>query len=124
MNAADRFTEPALCAETDPELFFPEKGGKSGPAKAICRRCLAMTECLEWALDHDEGFGIWAGLTPHERRALRARRERRPSAIEIRQARVAEYLRKGWSPAAVAQLLGVSLRVVTYDRQVIERGAA
>ena len=27
--------------------------------------------CLEYALDHDERFGIWGGLSEQERRKLR-----------------------------------------------------
>jgi hypothetical protein len=29
----------ALCAETDPEAFFPEKGGSTREAKKVCLSC-------------------------------------------------------------------------------------
>jgi WhiB family redox-sensing transcriptional regulator len=61
----------ALCAQTDPEAFFPEKGGSTREAKAICRSCAVQAECLDWALDHDERFGIWGGLSERERRRIR-----------------------------------------------------
>lgn len=61
----------ARCAETDPEAFYPEKGGSSREAKAVCRACEVRTECLAYALEHDEKFGIWGGLSEHERRPLR-----------------------------------------------------
>ena len=63
--------ERALCAETDPEAFFPEKGGSTREAKKICTGCEVKAECLEYALSNDERFGIWGGLSERERRRLR-----------------------------------------------------
>jgi len=63
----------ALCAETDPEAFFPEKGGSTREAKKICTGCEVRAECLEFALANDERFGIWGGLSERERRRLRRR---------------------------------------------------
>jgi WhiB family redox-sensing transcriptional regulator len=65
--------ERALCAETDPEAFFPEKGGSTREAKKICTGCEVRAECLEFALANDERFGIWGGLSERERRRLRRR---------------------------------------------------
>ncbi len=65
--------ERALCAQTDPEAFFPEKGGSTREAKKICTGCEVRAECLEYALAHDERFGIWGGLSERERRKLRKR---------------------------------------------------
>ena len=66
--------ERALCAQTDPEAFFPEKGGSTREAKKVCLTCDVRDECLEYALD--------------ERRALRhlgrAVRARAPQAEEAR----------------------------------------
>ncbi|PID97530.1 MAG: transcription factor WhiB [Actinobacteria bacterium] len=61
----------ALCAQTDPEAFFPEKGGSTREAKSVCQTCSVRAECLEYALAHDERFGIWGGLSERERRKLR-----------------------------------------------------
>jgi WhiB family redox-sensing transcriptional regulator len=63
----------SLCAQTDPEAFFPEKGGSTRDAKKICTSCEVKTECLEYALANDERFGIWGGLSERERRKLRQR---------------------------------------------------
>ncbi|SDO88496.1 transcription factor WhiB [Actinopolyspora xinjiangensis] len=63
--------ERALCAQTDPEAFFPEKGGSTREAKRICAGCEVRSECLEYALEHDERFGIWGGLSERERRRLK-----------------------------------------------------
>ena len=61
----------ALCAQTDPEAFFPEKGGSTREAKRICQGCDVRAECLSYALAHDERFGIWGGLSERVRRRLR-----------------------------------------------------
>ncbi|WP_416443780.1 WhiB family transcriptional regulator [Leucobacter sp. HNU] len=61
----------ALCAQTDPEAFFPEKGGSTREAKRICESCEVRSECLDYALANDERFGIWGGLSERERRRLR-----------------------------------------------------
>ena len=63
--------ERALCAQTDPEAFFPEKGGSTREAKKVCVGCDVRAECLEYALAHDERFGIWGGLSERERRKLK-----------------------------------------------------
>ena len=63
--------ERALCAQTDPEAFFPEKGGSTREAKKVCLGCDVRGECLEYALAHDERFGIWGGLSERERRRLK-----------------------------------------------------
>ena len=61
----------ALCAETDPEAFFPEKGGSTREAKKVCVSCEVRSECLDFALGNDERFGIWGGLSERERRRLK-----------------------------------------------------
>lgn len=65
--------ERALCAQTDPEAFFPEKGGSTREAKNVCAACEVREQCLEYALANDERFGIWGGLSERERRKLRRR---------------------------------------------------
>lgn len=67
----DQWQDRALCAQTDPEAFFPEKGGSTREAKRICLGCEVRDECLEYALANDERFGIWGGLSERERRRLK-----------------------------------------------------
>ncbi|NRI65902.1 WhiB family transcriptional regulator [Rhodococcus sp. ACPA4] len=67
----DQWQERALCAQTDPEAFFPEKGGSTREAKRICLGCEVRDECLDYALANDERFGIWGGLSERERRRLK-----------------------------------------------------
>ncbi len=75
LDAADEqeWQDRALCAQTDPEAFFPEKGGSTREAKRICAGCEVRAECLEYALAQDERFGIWGGLSERERRKLKRR---------------------------------------------------
>ena len=65
--------EKALCAQTDTESFCQEKGGSTREAKRICVECEVRVECLEYALQKDERFGIWGGLSERERRRLKKR---------------------------------------------------
>lgn len=69
--AEEQWQDRALCAQTDPEAFFPEKGGSTREAKRICLGCEVRGECLEYALANDERFGIWGGLSERERRRLK-----------------------------------------------------
>ena len=68
---AMEWQERALCAQTDPEALFPEKGGSTREAKRVCLSCEVRGECLEYALAHDERFGILGGLSERERRRLK-----------------------------------------------------
>jgi WhiB family redox-sensing transcriptional regulator len=65
--------ERALCAQTGPEFFFPDPGSSTREAKRLCGICEERVACLEYALDNDERFGVWGGLSEKER--LRLRRE-------------------------------------------------
>jgi len=71
----------AACRDEDPELFFPI--GNTGPAllqiedaKAVCRRCDVIDQCLQWALESGQGAGVWGGMSEDERRALKRRAAR------------------------------------------------
>jgi WhiB family redox-sensing transcriptional regulator len=71
--------ELALCAQTDPDIFFAENGNKWQPASAkkICAQCTIAKECLEYAVQVPsiEDHGIWAGTVPRERDAIRQKRQ-------------------------------------------------
>ncbi|MET9387507.1 WhiB family transcriptional regulator [Streptomyces sp. NPDC002928] len=75
--------EMAICQDQDPDLFFSVGPITSGPtliqtdeAKAVCRRCPVMKQCLNWAIRVDPVEGIWGGTTEAERRAMRHRTAR------------------------------------------------
>ncbi|MDQ1705293.1 MAG: WhiB family transcriptional regulator, redox-sensing transcriptional regulator [Frankiaceae bacterium] len=68
----------AACRDEDPELFFPI--GTTGPAllqideaKAVCRECHVVDDCLSWSLETGQESGVWGGLSEDERRALSRR---------------------------------------------------
>lgn len=72
----------AACRDTDPELFFPATEDDTSVVVAqyltavrpVCQSCPVTTECLRWALDAGQDYGLWAATTPTERRAIRRQR--------------------------------------------------
>jgi WhiB family transcriptional regulator, redox-sensing transcriptional regulator len=70
-DEARRWMLEARCLDADPEAFFPEKGGSTREAKRICAVCPVRQDCLSYALDNDERFGIWGGMSERERRRLK-----------------------------------------------------
>ena len=69
-------------AATIPGLFFPI--GKAGRAvteiqraKAVCAVCPVQAECLAFALETHQAYGIWGGYDEDERRRQRRQQQRR-----------------------------------------------
>ena len=71
VSGGESWREEALCAQTDPELFYPEKGVSNRMAKRVCARCPVACQCLDYAMEHLEQFGIWGGKSERERQAMR-----------------------------------------------------
>lgn len=77
-----RWQDKAACKGMDPIIFFgpeyaetvKEKRDREDKAKAVCEICPVKKDCLEYALDAKEPYGIWGGLTELERKALLRRR--------------------------------------------------
>lgn len=65
----------ANCRGADADLFFPERGASTRKAKAICAECEVKAECLDYAIDIGEKFGIWGGMSERERRKVRRDRQ-------------------------------------------------
>lgn len=65
----------AACAGSDTETWFAERRGPNGQdsalAVSICNGCTVRVECLDWAMRVGEHYGIYGGLFPDERDALR-----------------------------------------------------
>ena len=72
----------ALCAQTDPEVFFPQKGEKPKDAKKVCLGCEVRFDCLDYALRNHENYGVWGGHTERERRQLLAARGQTPVTLD------------------------------------------
>lgn len=95
----------ALCAQVDTELFFPEKGGSTREAKAVCSRCEVRPDCAGYALHHNERYGIWGGLSELDRRRMGRRSEAAAAATaradtEPKPAATATAAAGGGSPTA------------------------
>lgn len=73
--------EQALCAQVDSELFFPDKGGSPREPKQVCSECPVRSQCLEYALAHDERYGVWGGLSERERRRVKRQRVAAPAGV-------------------------------------------
>ena len=73
-KAIDEAQEQIPCTNY-PELFFPEKadGESAGQAKRLCGSCPVLAQCGIYGIQY-ERFGVWGGLTPVERRAIRKAR--------------------------------------------------
>lgn len=59
------------CVDVPPEVFFPEVGENASAAKAICASCPVAAECLTYAIENREDYGVWGGLAPWERKRFR-----------------------------------------------------
>ena len=89
MDMPQSWPDLAACAEVDGEVFFPEKGGSTWDGKRVCRGCPVRADCLTYALEHDERFGIWGGLSEPQRRQFL-----RQSGGVITPALIAEAIRR------------------------------
>ncbi|MFT5224121.1 MAG: WhiB family redox-sensing transcriptional regulator [Glaciecola sp.] len=66
----------AACRDQDPTLFFGpnrfepkhERLSREAAAVEICRSCTVRRECLVYAQDASEVFGVWGGLTETDRK--------------------------------------------------------
>lgn len=67
LAAPPAWADRARCVDADPDAFFGGRGHPVEPAKAICRRCPVQRECLQWAIERGEEFGVWGGTSPRER---------------------------------------------------------
>lgn len=62
--------DQALCAQVDPEIFYPEKGMSFYAARRVCASCPVVAQCLEYAIENREEYGLWGGTTPKQRATL------------------------------------------------------
>lgn len=84
--ATNNWRNEANCLGSDPDMFFPESKDKryAKDALAVCRRCEVKDDCLDHAIENDEKYGIWGGMTPAERDALsRTRQKDGPVAVYV-----------------------------------------
>ena len=123
-----------LCAEVDPDLFYPESGAPNRDAKRVCGGCEVRAECLAYALAHRERFGVWGGTTERERRRMRRAPvtpapDRRTGVIRQLAATFTDpeiAVRLGCSPRTVLRIRGAAGIAPTYPRRggTAQAGAA
>lgn len=106
----DNWEASALCAQVDPDLFFPEKGGNVDDAVKVCQRCDVRQQCLGLALALQQTerwtvLGVWGGTTVNDRRKMRRR------VIDATgKERVLALVAKGRTATEAARLAGVHPR--------------
>lgn len=68
------------CRGLDSSFFFHPEGERGHArlqrerrAKQICASCPVIQQCRSHALSVDEVYGIWGGLSEHDRTVLRRR---------------------------------------------------
>lgn len=61
------------CRQVGPDLFFPQSAAEEAEALRICSTCPVLDECLDYALEAGETYGVWGGTTEKQRRRLRRR---------------------------------------------------
>jgi len=59
-----------LCLSQEQDIFFPERGASTRKAKAICRTCPVIEDCLDFFVRHEQEYGIWGGVLQNSRRIL------------------------------------------------------
>ena len=74
----DDWRDSAACRQVGPAAFFaePGPGERSANLQAlrICRHCPVQAECLEFALDTDQRWGVWGGTTEMQRAEMKGRK--------------------------------------------------
>lgn len=105
----------ALCAQTGPDVFFPEKPGQNvTKARAICAMCPVRIECgdhavhLEGNTSQEHRHGAWAGLS------ARQRTNQRQGAMpaDVRDAQILRLSERDMSAVEIAAQLGCNERTV------------
>lgn len=92
-EADRRWQTDAGCLDHDPELFFAkEDTDGAAEALAICKACPVVDDCLEFALDTRQDYGVWGGMTENNRMALRRRRQRTARTLSERTLNEIRYL--------------------------------
>src|SRR6478609_2282081 len=69
----NEWASQASCSGVDPDALFV-RGKAQHDAKAVCKTCPVLAQCLAEALDNRTEFGVWGGMTERERRALLRKR--------------------------------------------------
>ncbi|APE21354.1 WhiB family transcriptional regulator [Streptomyces venezuelae] len=105
--------EQASCAQTDPELFFPDSGNVA-EARKVCHACPVKLDCeahtqlLEEGFSRDQRVGTWAGQTGRDR--YRAADPTAPQ--QTTHGQIVHLVKRGLPADTVADIVGCSTRTV------------
>lgn len=136
MHDRPDWQEDAVCAQADPEAWFPEQGGSTLAAKRICLACPVVAQCLAYALEHQERFGVWGGYSERERRRLAHGQTFAPSMTQAgnhesplgqeQEFDLMDLLAQGWTHKRLAGHFEISVSAVRRirDRRTKRGGAA
>jgi WhiB family redox-sensing transcriptional regulator len=87
----EEWLDAGACRSEDPELFFPITS--SGPstaqiaaAKAVCQGCGVQSQCLHYALESRQSYGVWGGTSEEERLRMTPAGPARTASLENRAA--------------------------------------
>lgn len=80
LNGPQPWMAAAECNGLDTEAFFPARGENVRTAKDVCAQCCVRLECLAYAIDNNERYGVWGGRSERERRRMRRLARKAPAA--------------------------------------------
>ena len=74
----------AICAQTvwdgqliEPDMWFDQSARGQRIAVDLCEQCPLILRCAALALESNEEFGVWGGLTPEHRKRMKKNNSRR-----------------------------------------------
>lgn len=112
------WTERGACREMPKDIFYDDS--RVSEAREVCATCPVRQECLDWAVAHDEAYGVWGGKTVDERDTESRRRvkrfgTRRRSGLTLgERVAIARLKRAGYSVKDLKARYQVSGQAITY----------
>lgn len=60
--AKETWYKDGICKNVDADIFFPDRGASTRMAKAMCRTCPVVEDCLDFFVRNSQEFGVWGGV--------------------------------------------------------------
>jgi WhiB family redox-sensing transcriptional regulator len=64
---AGKWILEAACKGEPIEFFYPPSGRRPALALKVCEGCSVRADCLEYALENHQHWGVWGGMTERQR---------------------------------------------------------